>query len=285
VRNVPVLELITAATGLEVRVFGHIMRDAKSNMRKWAVPKSPPEVEEFNVPKIPLIVILKKDGEKAGEIVENPPPGKTVEQALLDIMKKSKFLTQVVYTPNRYTMREGTIYRSFVARDGRTVTLRAPKWSDLDDYLHFINSLVEEKAMIMMNEKQTRDSEIAWIGQLLGSVERDKMVAVVAEVDGRLVGSCEITPKKGYLSHLGSLGISLLAGYRELGIGQEMMLVAEKQAKGLSVEVVDLEVFEANTRAIHVYEKIGYKITGRIPDAVKYKGEYMDALIMTKGIT
>ena len=87
VRNVPVLDLIAEATGIEVRVFGHIMRDAKSNTRKWAVPPSPPEVDEFNVPKIPLIVVLNKDGEKAGEIVENPPPGKTVEQALLAIMK------------------------------------------------------------------------------------------------------------------------------------------------------------------------------------------------------
>jgi len=51
------------------------------------VPPSPPEVDEFSVPKIPLIVVLNKDGEKAGEIVENPPPGKTVEQALLAIMK------------------------------------------------------------------------------------------------------------------------------------------------------------------------------------------------------
>ena len=86
-RNVPVLDMLAEATGLEVRAFGHIMRDAKSNTRKWAVPPSPPEVDEFNVPKIPLIVVLKKDGEKAGEIVENPPPGKTLEQALLDIMQ------------------------------------------------------------------------------------------------------------------------------------------------------------------------------------------------------
>ncbi len=87
IRNVPILDMIAEATGLEVRAFGHIMRDAKSNTRKWAVPPSPPEVDEFNVPKMPLIVVLKKDGEKAGEIVENPPPGKTVEQALLDIIR------------------------------------------------------------------------------------------------------------------------------------------------------------------------------------------------------
>jgi thiol-disulfide isomerase/thioredoxin len=86
VRNVPVLDLIAEATGLEVRVFGHIMRDSKSNRRRWAVPPSPPEVDEFNVEKIPLIVVLRRDGEKAGEIVENPTLGKTLEQALLEIM-------------------------------------------------------------------------------------------------------------------------------------------------------------------------------------------------------
>lgn len=86
-RNVPVLDMLAEAAGLEVRVFGHIMRDAKSNTRKWAVPPSPPEVYEFNVPKIPLIAVLRKDGEMVGEIVENPPPGVTVERALLDIMK------------------------------------------------------------------------------------------------------------------------------------------------------------------------------------------------------
>ncbi len=86
-RNVPVLYMLSEATGIEVRVFGHMMRDAKSNTRKWAIPPCPPEVEEFNVVKIPLIVVLNKAGEKMGEVVENPPPGKTLEQVLLDIMK------------------------------------------------------------------------------------------------------------------------------------------------------------------------------------------------------
>jgi hypothetical protein len=31
--------------------------------------------------------VIRKDGETVGEIVENPPSGKTIEQALLDIMK------------------------------------------------------------------------------------------------------------------------------------------------------------------------------------------------------
>jgi len=52
-------------------------------------------------------------------------------------------------------MKAGTIIREFVAKDGREVTLRAPRWDDLDDMLEFINSLVEEGADIMINTKQT----------------------------------------------------------------------------------------------------------------------------------
>jgi thiol-disulfide isomerase/thioredoxin len=87
-RNVPVLALIHEATGLEVRVFGHIMKDPKSNTRKWAVPPSPVEVEEFKVAKIPYIVVLDKRGVNMGEIVENPRPGLTLEEELLGILER-----------------------------------------------------------------------------------------------------------------------------------------------------------------------------------------------------
>ena len=102
------------------------------------------------------------------------------------------------------TMKEGAIYRSFNSKDGRRVTLRAP-WRDVDDYLYFINSLVEEKAMILMNEKQTRDNEIGWISRLLTGVERGQIAAVVADVDDRLVSSCEISKKVAIPRTLGSL--------------------------------------------------------------------------------
>jgi thiol-disulfide isomerase/thioredoxin len=85
-RNVPVLALISEATGLEVRVFGHLMRDSKSNVKRWAVPPSPKEVEEFKVAKIPYIIVLNMKGEKLGEIVENPRPGLTLEEELLGIL-------------------------------------------------------------------------------------------------------------------------------------------------------------------------------------------------------
>lgn len=86
-RNIPVLCLLSEATGIEVRVFGHLMRDAKNPEERWRIPPLPPEVKEFNVVRIPLILVLNEHGEKIGEIVENPPEGQTLEDALLEILK------------------------------------------------------------------------------------------------------------------------------------------------------------------------------------------------------
>lgn len=87
-RNVPVLGLISEAAGLEVRVFGHLMRDPLNPTVGWRIPPSPPEVREFNVTKIPFIVVLDMNGEKVGEIVENAPEGLSLEGAILKILKR-----------------------------------------------------------------------------------------------------------------------------------------------------------------------------------------------------
>jgi len=179
-------------------------------------------------------------------------------------------------------LKAGTVIRSFAAKDGRTVTLRAPTWSDLDDFLELINSLVEEGADINMNEKITRDAEVDWLAGQLSAIEKEKKAAVVAEVDGRVVGQVDLRPKSGRQKHVGTLGITIRSGYRDIGIGAELMKEAEAQARRLGLKVLTLEVFSSNSRARHVYEKAGYHVVGRVPKAILKDGEYVDSLIMAK---
>ncbi len=124
-------------------------------------------------------------------------------------------------------MKAGTIIRTFESKDGREVTLRAPRWDDLDDMLEFINSLIEEGADIMIDTKQTRESEVEWLARLLTRVEKDETTVVAAEVEGRYVGQVEVTPRSGRSRHVGVLGIALKDGCREIGIGTELMREAE----------------------------------------------------------
>jgi thiol-disulfide isomerase/thioredoxin len=86
-RNIPVLAHIQEKSGLKSRIFGHLMRDSKNPNRRWRIPPSPIEVEEFEVIKIPSIYILDKEGNKVGEIIENPPEGMTLEAVILAIFE------------------------------------------------------------------------------------------------------------------------------------------------------------------------------------------------------
>ena len=86
-RNIPVLAQIQEETGIKVRIFGHLMRDAENPNKRWRIPPSPAEVDLFDVVKIPSMYVFDKDGNKVGEVIENPPEGKTLEAAILDILE------------------------------------------------------------------------------------------------------------------------------------------------------------------------------------------------------
>jgi len=182
-------------------------------------------------------------------------------------------------------MKAGTVVRKFKAKDGREVTLRAPKWDDLDDMLEFINSLVDEGADIMMDTKQTREQEVEWLARLLTRLEKDEITVVVAEVDGRFVGQTEVTPQNMRSKHVGVLGIALKDGYREIGIGTELMKEAETQSRRLGLEILNLEVFATNERAKHVYGKVGYREVGAWPKVMKKDGLYIDSVLMSKELS
>jgi thiol-disulfide isomerase/thioredoxin len=86
-QQIPILAHIQEETGLKTRILGHLMRDAKSSTKRWRIPPSPEEVEEFNVIKIPSMFVLDNTGNKVGEIIEFQPKGMTLEAAVLKILE------------------------------------------------------------------------------------------------------------------------------------------------------------------------------------------------------
>lgn len=175
-------------------------------------------------------------------------------------------------------------FRKFAAKDGREVTLRTPKWEDLDDMLDFINSLVEEEAPIAKDNMVTREEEVDWLVNCLAGLEKGNLVVIVAEVEGKMVGQVFLTPRFGRLRHIGNLGISVKKGYRNIGIGYELLREAEPHAENLGITIIYLEVFDSNKNAIHLYRKSGYREVGRIPRGALYMGHYIDSISMVKAI-
>jgi RimJ/RimL family protein N-acetyltransferase len=179
-------------------------------------------------------------------------------------------------------MQIGKVFRKFSARDGREVILRTPRWEDMDDLMELRNSLVDEKAEIARTDKVTREDEVEWLPKVLARLEKDELFFLVAEVNGKVVASSDIDILTGNEKHVGVLGIVLKSGFRDLGIGTEIMKTLVEQAMALGLKVLTLQAFATNNRAVHVYEKVGFVQTGRVPKKHFKDGQYVDEVIMTK---
>ena len=179
-------------------------------------------------------------------------------------------------------MKAGKAVKSFIARNSREVVLRTPRWEDLDDLLELINSLVDEKAEITRTDKVSREEEIDFLSKALCRLEKDETFYLVAEVNGKVVAISEIGRRSGYEKHVGVIGIVIRNGFRDLVIGTEMMKTLVEYAQKMGLKVLTLTAFASNRRAIHVYEKIGFVQTGRVPKKHFKEGNYIDEIVMTK---
>lgn len=180
------------------------------------------------------------------------------------------------------TMQAGKVICKFTAKDGRRVVLRTLRWEDLDDCIDIINSLVTEGANIAKNERVSREEEIEWLAGALSRMERGEKIYIIAEVDKHAVGNSEIGRRlAGYDKHVGSVGIAIKRGFRDLGIGTEMMSALINQGRKMGLKILTLSAFANNERAIHVYEKLGFEKTGQIPQRFFKRGKYIDEVIMT----
>ena len=179
-------------------------------------------------------------------------------------------------------MQTGQIIHTFTAKDGRDVILRTPKWEDIDNLLELINSLIDENADIWMREPVTRNEQIDWLSRRLAAIEKGQVIQIVAEVQGHVIANTDVKIKTGQRSHVGDIGIIIKRGYRDIGIGTEMLKQLIAQARERGLKIVTLGVFATNKRAHHVYEKLGFRECGRIPGEIYKDGRYIDHITMVK---
>lgn len=180
------------------------------------------------------------------------------------------------------------MYRETVLKDGRKAILRAPDWHDLDDSVAFINELVEERVEILRTTEVTRNEEAEWLGRRLAAIEKGSLLALVAEIGGKIVASADITqrtPDYPEHSHVGVLGIAILNNARSLGLGTSLMESLLQLAKQLPLKIVILDMFATNMAARRLYEKMGFVEVGKIPKAIHRGENYIDLIRFAIEIT
>ena len=83
--------------------------------------------------------------------------------------------------------------------------------------------------------------------------------------------------------HRAVMGISVRKEYWGCGLGSYLIQLAIDQTRSNGFEQLELGVYSDNSRAIHLYEKVGFESYGIQPRAFKLKdGTYRDEIIMVK---
>lgn len=151
------------------------------------------------------------------------------------------------------------------------------------EFQEFINSLVEEDAPILIDKKISLKEEKDWVNSKLNLIKGKKEVFLIAESEGKIIGSTHVSIGIGRQKHVGELGISVAKKYRRIGLGKYLIKEIIKLSKKELIfkpKVIRLSVISANKPAIIFYKKMGFKEVAEIPKQLQYKGKLSGEKIM-----
>jgi RimJ/RimL family protein N-acetyltransferase len=168
-------------------------------------------------------------------------------------------------------------------KNGQNIVLRSPNTFDAEQLLnHMRLTSAETEFMSRYPEEITVSVESQ--SRFLQMIENDPDdFMLAAYIDGRMVGNAAVTRVRSNLKyrHRANFGISLQEEVCNVGLGTLMMQEILEIVKRSVFGQLELTVFADNTRAIHLYEKVGFLKTGVLPRAYRLKdGSYHDEVQM-----
>jgi len=165
------------------------------------------------------------------------------------------------------------------ARDGRRWSLRPARPTDGRGLAGlFADVRREGRWLITTPGSVSEPSEAFWISEMIRAAEH---LVLVAEADGDVIGNILVSVDRGVATeHIGVLSITIADGWRDVGIGTEMVAAAQSWARERGLRKLSLGVFPDNERAVAVYEKRGFVREGLRRMQYRSGGDYRDEVLM-----
>ncbi|MCC6382131.1 MAG: GNAT family N-acetyltransferase [Dehalococcoidia bacterium] len=163
---------------------------------------------------------------------------------------------------------------------GRLVRLRAREPEDEPLLYAWFNDPSVTEHLAIRYPLSHRD-EHAFLERAASVSYAGASFAVVTRADDRLIGGVSLE-RTSPENRSAVLGVAI--GDRTCwdgGYGTDAMrTVCRVGFEMMNLHRVELDVFAANERARHVYEKVGFRLEGRRRDAHYKHGRYQDVLVM-----
>lgn len=173
--------------------------------------------------------------------------------------------------------------KQITLRGGHFAVLRSAEPEDASALLEHLRQTSAETVFLARYPEEiqlTEEEEAAYIRFYLEDPEN---FMLTAWINGQLAATATINRLRDLTKyrHRGEFGISVRKKYCNLGLGSVMTKICLYIAAHTSLEQVELSVSSGNKAAIHVYEKLGFRQVGAIPNAYRLKdGTYYDEILM-----
>ena len=141
---------------------------------------------------------------------------------------------------------------------------------------------LDEETSFMMYEPGERESSVQDLARELAGIARTpNSVVLLAEIDDQLAGYVELTGGSFRRSRATAyLVIGVRADAAGLGIGTGLLRHAKDWAAAHGLHRLELTVMAHNTRAIRLYERMGFSAEGRRSECLLIDGRFIDELTM-----
>ncbi len=107
--------------------------------------------------------------------------------------------------------------------------------------------------------------------------------ALVAVLDGEVVGNAGLHRQHGRRRHAAAIGMGVRDAFRGRGIGSALLAALIDLADNwLDLRRLELSVFTDNVVAVALYERQGFVREGTMRDYAYRGGAYVDALFMAR---
>ena len=186
-----------------------------------------------------------------------------------------------------FPMKPGQKVRETVSKKGKAMLIRYIKQGDERIMAPYINKISREKSFILkQGEQATLKKEREFVEEQVQRMKKKEGLALLAFFGDVLIGVTNLECKPLAAKHVGDFGISIAVEARGQGVGKILLqhLISETKKELKAVKIMTLEVFANNPVAIALYKKLGFRKYGCLPNGIKHRGKYVDAILMYKNI-
>ncbi len=163
------------------------------------------------------------------------------------------------------------------------MNIRAVRESDAEQFL-LLSKLLDEETQFMMLEPGERTTTVEEQAQRIRNVlSQDNQMIFVVEHEGQLVGFLAALGGNYRRNHdCAYIVIGIRQDFAGQGIGKELFEALEKWAVDHKLHRLELTVMPHNERAIHLYQKMGFKTEGTKKDSLFVNGRYVDEYYLAR---